>query len=70
MLLNSSFYDHADGIDAQEFFHSRGWTDGLPIVPPTPDSVLACLDWAGMSAAEIIGIEPVRERISRVSVSR
>lgn len=63
MLLNSSFYDLADGIDAQEFFHSRGWTDGLPIVLPTPESVLACLDWAGMPATEIIGIEPVRQCI-------
>ncbi|MFT4596988.1 MAG: hypothetical protein ACI9TF_001234, partial [Paracrocinitomix sp.] len=48
--------------DAQEFFHSRGWTDGLPIVPPTAEAVQACLDWAGLSADHLVGIEPVRQR--------
>ncbi len=48
--------------DAQEFFHSRGWTDGLPIVPPTAEAVHACLDWAGLSADHLVGIEPVRQR--------
>jgi hypothetical protein len=47
---------------AQEYFHSRGWTDGLPIVPPTADSVDACLDWVGLSADHLVGVEPVRER--------
>ena len=23
----------------QEYFHSRNWTDGLPIVPPTPETL-------------------------------
>ena len=26
-------------IDLVELYFDRGWTDGLPIVPPTPDSV-------------------------------
>lgn len=51
-----------DVVAAQEFFHSRGWTDGLPVVPPTPDAVQACLDWVGMPPDHLIGIEPVRER--------
>ncbi len=63
MQLNSSHYDLAEAADAQEFYHSRGWTDGLPIVPPTSEAVQACLDWVGMSPTEIIGIEPVRERL-------
>jgi len=62
MQLTSRFYDLAEAAEAQELFHSRGWTDGLPIVPPTPDAVQACLDWVGMPADEIIGVEPVRER--------
>lgn len=48
--------------ELQEFFHSRGWTDGLPVVAPTPESVHACLDWAGLTADHLVGIEPVRER--------
>ena len=48
--------------DVQEYYHSRGWTDGFPIVPPTPEAVQACLDWAYMPNDQLIGIEPVRER--------
>jgi len=51
----------ADNITAvQELYHSQGWTDGLPIVPPTEDAVRACLEWALMSPDQLIGIEPVR----------
>jgi hypothetical protein len=60
--LKSQFFELADIGDAQEFYHSRGWTDGFPIVPPTPEAVQACLDGVNMPASEIIGIEPVRER--------
>ena len=60
MQLSSRTYD-ADNIAAvQELYHSNGWTDGLPIVPPTADAVQACLDWAMMPPDQLIGIEPVR----------
>ena len=60
MQLSSRTYD-ADNISAvQELYHSNGWTDGLPIVPPTADAVQACLDWAMMPPDQLIGIEPVR----------
>ena len=60
MQLASRTYD-ADSISAvQELYHSNGWTDGLPIVPPTEDAVQACLDWAMMPPDQLIGIEPVR----------
>src|SRR5512138_924448 len=58
--LASKIYEVEDFAAAQEFFHSNGWTDGLPIVPPTPEAVAACLEWAGMSPDQLIGIEPVR----------
>jgi hypothetical protein len=51
-----------DPVAAQEFFHSRGWTDGLPVVPPTPDAVRAHLEWAGLAPDHLIGVEPVRQR--------
>jgi len=51
-----------DFNDAQEWFHSRKWSDGLPIVPPTPKLVAACLDWALLEPGHLIGVEPVRER--------
>jgi hypothetical protein len=48
--------------DAQEEFFARGWTDGLPIVPPTPERVAAMLSLAGVMSDEIIGAVPERAR--------
>ncbi len=48
--------------DLQELFHNNNWTDGLPIVPPSPESVGELLDWALLPAEHLIGIEPVRAR--------
>jgi hypothetical protein len=32
--LTSRTYDVDDFAAAQEFYHSNGWSDGLPVVPP------------------------------------
>ncbi|MCG6951398.1 MAG: hypothetical protein LJE90_03440 [Betaproteobacteria bacterium] len=60
--LRSKRYALDDVMAAQEFFHSRGWTDGLPVVPPTPQAVEACLEWVLMPPEQLLGIEPVRQR--------
>jgi hypothetical protein len=44
--LTSKVYDVDDFTAAQELYHSNGWTDGLPVVPPTESTVEACLEWA------------------------
>ena len=62
MQLASRRYDVSDVVAAQEFYHSRGWTDGLPVVPPTAEAVEACLDWAMLAPHHLVGIEPVRAR--------
>ena len=62
MQLASKVYQADDIMAVQELYHSNGWTDGLPVVPPTPEAVQACLEWAMMSPEQLIGIEPVRER--------
>jgi hypothetical protein len=46
----------------QEHFHSRGWTDGLPVVPPTAEAVQACLRGAMLAPDHLVGVEPVRRR--------
>ena len=48
--------------DVQEEFFERGWTDGLPVVPPTPERVQAMLDHAGVGAGDIVGNVPERSR--------
>jgi hypothetical protein len=61
MTLGSRTYDLGDVHAVQELYHANGWTDGLPIVPPTADAVRACLEWAMLPPEQLIGIEPVRE---------
>jgi hypothetical protein len=51
-----------DHLSAQEFFHNSGWTDGLPVVAPTPDAVAAHLDWGLLAPDHLVGVEPVRSR--------
>ena len=46
----------------QEFFHSHNWTDGLPIMPPTPEAVKDLLELSKISPEHLLGIEPVRSR--------
>src|ERR1043166_6997591 len=58
--LTSKAYEVDDFAAAQEFYHSNGWTDGLPVVPPTQKAVEACLEWGLMPPDQLIGIEPVR----------
>ena len=60
--LQSRSYDVADAFAANEFFQDRGWTDGLPIVPPTETNVLRFLRAADLAPADVVGIEPVRRR--------
>jgi len=50
----------ADGFEANALFGRNGWTDGLPIVPPTPELVAAALDAALLDGDRILGVEPVR----------
>src|SRR5712691_7222036 len=60
--LQSTTYDLLDAFAANEFYQAKGWTDGLPIVPPTEERVRECLDAAGLAPGDIIGIERVRQR--------
>jgi len=44
--------------DEQEAYFSRGWTDGLPIVPPTEKRVLAMLEGTTRAPDELVAIVP------------
>lgn len=52
-----------DVFTAVEAGYDLGWTDGLPVVPPTTERVAAFLDAAGRAAAEVIGELPERRRV-------
>ena len=44
--------------DPVEQAFERGWTDGLPVVPPTDDRILRMLGGTGRTPDEIVGIIP------------
>ena len=46
----------------QEEFFERGWTDGLPVVPPTPGLVAAMLATVDLEPEDILGSIPRRNR--------
>ena len=51
--------DH-DPAELLEAYFERGWTDGLPIVPPTEKSIAQMLAGAGLRGEEVIGQIPAR----------
>jgi hypothetical protein len=55
----------ADGDD-QEMFFERGWTDGLPVVPPTADKVAQMVSMCGRKPGEAIGPIPPRWRTATI----
>lgn len=61
--LTSKRFQFSDANDAVEHYFEQGWTDGLPIVPPTAARIEAFLEVVGRPPAEILGTEPVRGRV-------
>jgi hypothetical protein len=48
-----------DAVEAvNEHFYSQGLTDGLPIVPPTPDAVRRMLQYTDLDPQEVVAIVP------------
>lgn len=49
--------------EINEHYFQKGWTDGLPIIPPTPDLVEEMLKQVKLEGNEIIGSIPERNRV-------
>lgn len=60
--LGSQAYEVSDDVeDIFEFAYEQGWTDGLPIVPPTTERIKLMLFRANRDPVEVVGeIEPRR----------
>jgi len=52
-----------DAEDIIEYMYRQGWTDGLPVVPPTEAKVRAFLNEANLGPSEVIGAIPERNRV-------
>jgi hypothetical protein len=62
----------ADAAAAIEAYFEQGWTDGLPVVPPSEAAVRRALDAAGLAGPETIGAIPgrnVRVTADKVAVN-
>ncbi len=55
-----------DPIAAIEWCYQQGWTDGLPVVPPTDERVAAFLGYVPRGRDEIVGGVPERRRFVTV----
>jgi hypothetical protein len=44
--------------DPFEALHERGLTDGLPVVPPTPERVVAMLEHTARDPQDVVGVVP------------
>jgi hypothetical protein len=60
MTLTSNTLTHEGWAEAVEAYIDNGWTDGLPIIPPTEASVRAMLAAAGLAGDESLGEIPTR----------
>jgi hypothetical protein len=52
----------ADPAEAIEFCYRQGWTDGLPVVPPTERLVARMVDGMGLGPGDVLGEIPARAR--------
>jgi hypothetical protein len=52
--LQSKAYEVSDTVEAIEFYYDKGWTDGLPVIPPSEASIRAMLDAVGLDPGEEI----------------
>jgi thiol-disulfide isomerase/thioredoxin len=57
-VLRSRRIELATEQDDWELMFQRGWSDGLPVVPPTPERVMRMLAGTNRSPAEVIAIVP------------
>lgn len=44
--------------EVNDFFYKKGWSDGLPVVPPTPERVARFIAHSPRSADDILGVVP------------
>ena len=56
--LRSRRIELGDDEDDQEAMFARGWSDGLPLTPPTEERVLRMLDGTSRDPQEVLGIVP------------
>ena len=62
-MTSSSSFEVPDSVEAIEFYYREGLTDGLPVVPPTPERVSEFLSYVRKEPGDVIGSVPARHRV-------
>jgi hypothetical protein len=57
-----------DALQAIELYYEKGWTDGLPVVPPTEQRVAEFVDRVGLDPGHVLGEIPERNRAITVEL--
>ena len=60
-MTRAAVHEFADYDVFLEAYLERGWTDGLPVVPPTKEKVEQFLAYAGLQPDDVLGTVPTRE---------
>jgi hypothetical protein len=58
LTLGSKTYEVEDAWSFLELAYEKGWTDGLPVAPPTPDRVAEMVAVSGRPADHVLGTIP------------
>jgi hypothetical protein len=66
MELVSRAYEFADIDEFTEEAYRRGWSDGLPVLPPTEKKVRAMLDYVRRDPGEVLGVIPPGEGVATI----
>jgi len=62
--MGATAFEYPSYHELIEDYFERGWTDGLPIVPPTPELVESFLSYAGLEPDDVLGTVPTREVVA------
>ena len=66
MQLASPVHEVADLNAFIEMAYAEGWTDGLPVYPPTDEAVSAMVAYVNRNPGEVIGVVPPGEGIATI----
>ena len=56
----------ADPAELQAWFFERRWSDGFPVIAPTPEAVGAMVEGAGRAGRDLVGVVPPRLGVATV----
>ncbi|MBI2865368.1 MAG: hypothetical protein HYX94_12510, partial [Chloroflexi bacterium] len=66
-MLTSKLIEVSQSVHSMyEDLYKRGWTDGLPVIPPTKELVQACVDYVGRDAGEVVAEIPPASGLATV----